>query len=234
MNETSTATASPESDTRLFARGILRVVLLIALCAVGGHYGYWYAWLFLGVAAVVLAMNLTIIRLRNPGLMRERLKADRPTKAWDRNFMIANGIFGLGIFVIGPVDFFLIHGPQVPFSLVIAGTVVFLVGNAFIAWTMGENPFLERTVRIQEDRKQFVITTGPYGIVRHPMYMGFLISSLGWPLVLGSWWGFVPVVLMDIAFVVRTYHEDRMLHDELPGYREYAAKTRYRLLPGVW
>ena len=99
---------------------------------------------------------------------------------------------------------------------------------------MGENPFLERTVRIQEDRNQMVITTGPYAIVRHPMYTGFMISSLGWPLVLGSYWAAIPVLLLDISFIVRTSLEDRTLQEELPGYREYARKTKYRLLPGVW
>ncbi|MBK9263010.1 MAG: isoprenylcysteine carboxylmethyltransferase family protein [Polyangiaceae bacterium] len=234
MRQTQAAPAPAESDAKLAVRAILRVLILIALCTAGGLYGYWYAWLFLGLTLVVLAVNVTVMRLRNPGLLRQRLKPDRPTKKWDRQFMIVGFVASIGIFVVAPLDFFLIHGPNVPLAFVIAGAVLYLGGNGFIAWVMGENPFLERTVRIQEERHQVVITTGPYAIVRHPMYTGLLVASAGWPLVLGSWWAFLPVLVMDVAFVVRTYHEDRTLHDELPGYREYAQKTRYRLLPGVW
>ena len=148
--------------------------------------------------------------------------------------MVAGGISGLGILVVAPLDFFLIPGPEVPISLIIVGSVLFLAGDVIVAWAMGENPFLERTVRIQEDRSQVVITTGPYRFMRHPMYTGMLIMTAGWPLVLGSWWTFVPVLLLDVSLIVRTHLEDRTLQDELPGYREYAQKTRYRLVPGVW
>lgn len=226
--------AALESDARLYLRGFLRVAVFVALCAVGGFYGYWYAYWFLALTLVMLAMNLTVIKLRNPGLLRERLKPDRPEKGWDRIFMAVGGIATISIVVVAPLDYFLHRGPRVPDWLVYAGAIPFLGGDAIIAWVMGENPFLERTVRIQEDRNQMVITTGPYAIVRHPMYTGFMISSLGWPLVLGSYWAAIPVLLLDISFIVRTSLEDRTLQEELPGYREYARKTKYRLLPGVW
>jgi protein-S-isoprenylcysteine O-methyltransferase Ste14 len=175
-----------------------------------------------------------VMRLRNPGLLRERLKPDRPEKGWDRRFLVLGSIATIGIFVVAVVDFFKLQGPKVPDWLAYAGAIPFLAGAIFIAWVMGENPFLERMVRIQHERSQFVITTGPYAIVRHPMYLGMIISSLGWPFVLGSYWAAIPVLLLDASFVFRTFCEDRTLHEELPGYQEYAQKTKYRLLPGVW
>jgi protein-S-isoprenylcysteine O-methyltransferase Ste14 len=97
---------------------------------------------------------------------------------------------------------------------------------------MKENPYLYKIVVVQKDQK--VITTGPYAIVRHPMYVGVIIMFLAIPLSLGSLIAIIPGALMSLLLVIRTYLEDKTLHEELPGYKEYAMKTRYRLLPKVW
>ena len=99
---------------------------------------------------------------------------------------------------------------------------------------MGENPFFEKTVRIQSDRGHRVVDIGPYRLVRHPGYLGFFGWILSTPLLLGSWWAFVPALLSIAGIVVRTALEDRTLKAELPGYADYAKRTRYRLVPGIW
>ncbi len=99
---------------------------------------------------------------------------------------------------------------------------------------MGVNPFFEKTVRIQTERGHRVIDTGPYRFVRHPGYLGFCGWMLSTPLLLGSWWAFVPALLSILALVIRTTLEDRTLHNELTGYREYARRVHYRLIPRVW
>ena len=99
---------------------------------------------------------------------------------------------------------------------------------------MGENPFFEKTVRIQSERGHRVVDTGPYRLVRHPGYLGFFAWILSTPLLLGSWWAFGPAVVSVAAVVVRTALEDRTLKAELPGYADYARCVRYRLIPGLW
>jgi protein-S-isoprenylcysteine O-methyltransferase Ste14 len=105
---------------------------------------------------------------------------------------------------------------------------------AFNIWAMAVNDFYSRVVRIQEDRGQYVVMDGPYRFVRHPSYIGTIFSWACAALALGSWLALAPVVLIGATLTVRTALEDRTLQEELPGYREYAQQTRYRLLPGVW
>jgi protein-S-isoprenylcysteine O-methyltransferase Ste14 len=112
--------------------------------------------------------------------------------------------------------------------------VLHLLGSIPIAGAMATNPHLETTVRIQEDRGHRVSTSGPYRVVRHPMYVGAILQFAGAPLVLGSLWACLPVAAAPVLFIVRTALEDRTLRRELPGYEAYAQRTRYRLLPGVW
>ena len=99
---------------------------------------------------------------------------------------------------------------------------------------MGVNPFFEKTVRIQTERKHRVIDTGPYRFVRHPGYLGFFGWSLSAPLLLGSWWAFLPAVLSIFGLIIRTALEDKMLYEELTGYRKYASRVCYKLIPGIW
>jgi protein-S-isoprenylcysteine O-methyltransferase Ste14 len=109
---------------------------------------------------------------------------------------------------------------------------VFAIPLAF--WAMAVNKFFEWTARIQDDRQQYVCTSGPYKIMRHPGYAGLIGSILAYPFILVSWWGFVLSGILAILIVIRTAQEDSMLQNELPGYREYANQVKYRLIPLLW
>ncbi len=114
------------------------------------------------------------------------------------------------------------------------GVALFVPGWALVIWSMAVNPFFEKTVRIQTKRGHRVVDAGPYAYVRHPGYVGFAAWMLSTPLMLGSAWAFVPALLAVIGFAIRTALEDRTLQAELPGYADYAARVRFRLVPGVW
>ena len=118
--------------------------------------------------------------------------------------------------------------------LAAAGSVAFLTGSVIFYWAMLVNRHFEVNVRIQTDRDHKIIDKGPYAIVRHPGYVGVILWMLFTPLILGSYLGLIPAVIAAATMTLRTYLEDRTLHKELPGYPEFAKKTRYRLLPGLW
>jgi protein-S-isoprenylcysteine O-methyltransferase Ste14 len=121
-----------------------------------------------------------------------------------------------------------------PFAFVYVGAVMFVTSLVVIGWVMVINPYAESSVRIQTDRGQKVVTTGPYRFVRHPMYVGIILMGVASPLVWGSVWALAVSGVLSLMFIWRTAHEDRTLRRELPGYEEFAAHTLYRLLPGVW
>ena len=123
---------------------------------------------------------------------------------------------------------------SMPVTLRLLGFASMTLAWSLIAWTFATNRFASSAVRIQTERNHEVITTGPYAIVRHPMYLGVFLTVLGSPLALGSWWALLVVSPVALIFVRRTRLEDRMLHDELPGYAEYARRTRYRIVPGIF
>ena len=114
------------------------------------------------------------------------------------------------------------------------GIIIHVAGDAFMLWAMVVNPHLEGTIRVQSERHHRVVTTGPYAIVRHPMYVGLILVLAGMPLLLGSSWALVPVGIVSLLLAIRAALEDRMLRKDLPGYEAYAHKTVYRLIPGVW
>jgi protein-S-isoprenylcysteine O-methyltransferase Ste14 len=115
-----------------------------------------------------------------------------------------------------------------------AGLALVAAAMGLVGWTLVENPFASSAVRIQQDRGQRVITTGPYALVRHPMYLGVFLFCVGSGPGLGSWWAALPLVILLPIFVRRTLLEDRMLETELNGYREYAKKVRWRVVPGIF
>ena len=107
-------------------------------------------------------------------------------------------------------------------------------GLALSGWAMIVNAYFSTVVRIQRERGHTVCRTGPYRFVRHPGYVGFMLQSLGIPLLLGSWWALLPGFAAIAVMIIRTAFEDRMLQAELPGYQEYVRDVHYRLLPGIW
>ena len=119
-------------------------------------------------------------------------------------------------------------------NLQIAAFAVYALGSGLFSWAMITNAYFSTAVRIQDDRGHQVCTTGPYRFVRHPGYVGASLQSLVMPLMFGSLWALIPGALAVLMLVIRTTLEDQTLHEELDGYREYAQKTRYRLLPGTW
>ena len=192
-------------------------------------------WVYLAVhSGAHLTMALLVFR-GNRDLLEERQKPGADAKAWDRRLLRVYSLLTMSLFVVAGLDVGQLHwSDTVPLWGQIVALLGFALSFAFTIWAMVVNDFYSRIVRIQEDRGQYVVTEGPYRFVRHPSYIGSILSWICAALVLGSWLALAPVVLIAATVVVRTSLEDRALHVELDGYRQYAQKVRYRLLPGVW
>ncbi len=172
--------------------------------------------------------------IRNrPEVVNERGRRDEKTKTFDRVIAPFYALVGLAQFIVAGFDE-RFGWSDVPLVLEILGGIGLVISMAAVFWVMANNPFLAQTVRIRTDRGHRVATTGPYRIVRHPMYAGSLYFFWTTAFLLDSWWAFLVSVLSMIILVVRTALEDRTLRRELPGYDEYAARVRYRLIRGVW
>ncbi|MFQ6101054.1 MAG: methyltransferase family protein [Anaerolineae bacterium] len=221
---------------RVYGRWIVLTILVSAvLFGAAGRCDLPIFWAFV-VAHSGSHLALTLIVFRsNLDLLEERQRPGEGAKTWDRVLLSIYIVVAMAILVVAGLDVGRFHwSDTVPLWLQVVGLAVFVISFAFDIWAIAVNNFYSRVVRIQEDRGQYVVTDGPYRFVRHPSYMGSMVSWLCTALALGSWRALLPAVLVGLVFVVRTALEDRTLHEELPGYVEYAQRVRYRLLPGVW
>jgi protein-S-isoprenylcysteine O-methyltransferase Ste14 len=166
-------------------------------------------------------------------VVNERGKIAHNAKSWDKVLMTIYTVMLLAL-LAWPVWTQGAGWSVMPIAVQVVGYIALLLAMAVTYWAMATNPFLSTIVRIQDDRGHYVVTSGPYRYVRHPMYSAILIMWPGIALELGSWWALVPAAVIVIVFVIRTALEDHTLQAELPGYTAYAQHTRYRLLPGVW
>ena len=199
-----------------------------------GTLAWTRGWIHLLLWVVTVIINMAVLLLTNRAVLAARLKPKRGTERFDRILLAAFLPVTLAIPLVGGLDGVRYHWSSIPVWGIYLGIAVHAVGDALTLWAMAVNPYLEKTVRIQTERDHHVITTGPYAFVRHPMYVGVTLLMAGIPLVLGSLWTFAPVGLMAVLLVIRTAAEDRLLRDNLAGYEDYAQRTRYRLLPGIW
>jgi protein-S-isoprenylcysteine O-methyltransferase Ste14 len=163
--------------------------------------------------------------------MRPMMQDDQP--AADKKFMLAFGAAALIWFIAIGLDRRM-HASEVPVALQALGLIMLVLSFGFILWVMRENSFAAPVIKLQTERGHRVISTGPYAWVRHPMYSGTVLFFVGMPLLLGSWWGVALSPLFIVLFAIRAGIEERALLAGLPGYADYAARVRYRLLPGVW
>ena len=209
-----------------------------ALMWPAGTWRWWEAWAVVGVW-VAFGVAATRFLVRNdPALLAERMKmgpVQEGQKAWDKVLMVLVFAAGLGMFVVPGFDVVRFGwSAPLPVWVEVLALAAHVPGFLLIGWVLRENTYLSRVVKISEEREHHVITTGPYALVRHPMYTGVIVLVFSLPLALGSRLGLIPAALLAVLMVVRTVFEDRTLHGELPGYPEYAAATRHRLVPGVW
>ena len=170
----------------------------------------------------------------NPEVVVARIRFHRGTKPWDRILLCFFLPAVYAVFIVGALDAGRFHWSAAPWWVYGIGYVLFPVGVGIFTWAEAVNKFFEITVRLQADRGHKVIDTGPYAIVRHPGYVGFMLFLVGAALGFGSLWALVPAGLASSVLLLRTRWEDQMLQAELPCYKEYAQRIRYRLFPGLW
>ena len=219
--------------------GFLVYLLLTpaALLLIGGDLRWTMAWVYIFITlAGVIGSRLLALK-KNPEMLAERSRFTQAegTPAWDRVLVPVVALIGpFAMIIVAGLDHRYDWGPVINPVWQAVFLVIVAISVLVVVWAMLTNAYFSAVVRIQRDRGQTVVSSGPYAAVRHPAYAASLISSLAAPLALDAVWALVPALVMIIALVIRTELEDRLLQKELPGYAEYAARVRYRLLPGVW
>lgn len=229
-DQTGTGNLIPVSLVRI---GVLLAFEGAILFLAAGRLDWVWGWAFLGTYLLASVVTLVIVPLTEE-LVEERTQLKADVKSWDKVLSLFMTVFFLASFVVSGLDVRNGWSPQLPAWAQVTALVVMVLGHLLIGWATRVNQFFARFVRIQKERGHTVVTGGPYQFVRHPGYVGSLISFLAIPVALGTLWTFVASGLLALGLVVRTALEDRTLIEELPGYVDYAQHTRYRLLPGIW
>lgn len=210
-------------------------IMAFFLFVPAGTLDWPWGIVLLAVYAISIGLSAIILIPRSPELLVERSQVQEGIKKWD----LAMSSF---VALIGPLLYFVVAGmdrrygwsPPLPLAYHALGLVLAITAQILINWAMLSNRFFSSVVRIQEDRGHTVVSAGPYRYVRHPGYVGAVLFHVGSALILGSLAAFVVVLVIICVMVIRTDIEDKTLQKELAGYKEYAGRVRYRLLPGIW
>lgn len=224
----------PKSLRLVMYTAVALVVFAVVVLWPAGRLDWVAGWLYIGIVALYFLVNGVYLERVNPELIEARMRMGSGTKGWDIVWGFFFGPILISVYVVAGFDAVRFEWSTMSPLFWPIGLILFAMGMALLSWSMGENPFFEKTVRIQTDRGHRVIDTGPYAFLRHPGYLGFIGWILSAPLLLGSWWAFVPAILSVIGLVIRTGLEDRTLRQELEGYEAYSKNVRYRVIPGVW
>lgn len=209
-------------------------VLLIAL---SGDKFWIEGWIFNIYFLTSTLIFFLYLYFKDPDLLRERSKfTDKSSqKLWDKYLLGVVTITYFIWFAVMPLDARRFGWTvNFPISLKILGGLFLLISFAILLKSMADNTFTSALVRIQKDRKQYVVSTGIYGIIRHPMYLGAMIMFFGVPMLLGSKYGILLGLVLSFLFILRIFGEEKMLENELEGYKEYKENVKYRLIPFIW
>jgi protein-S-isoprenylcysteine O-methyltransferase Ste14 len=212
------------------------VVIPFLPLLISRRWDWWEAWIYAITSILAFAISRVLAARHHPDLLAERARfmQHENAKPWDKLITPFLGIGGGLVLLVAGLDMLFDWSPTFSFWVKTASLAIILAGYALSSYALIKNRFFSGMVRIQTDRGHQVVSSGPYRWMRHPGYAGGLLTYLATPLFLDSRWAFLPAVFITILLVIRTGLEDKFLQDELEGYRDYARRVRYRLLPGVW
>jgi protein-S-isoprenylcysteine O-methyltransferase Ste14 len=208
--------------------GIPILALIIILPA--GKWAYWQGWMYLFILFIPMFFVFAYLIKNDPALLERRMRM-REKESAQRKIIALSYLYFLGAFILPGLDVRFGWSNVPPLVSIIADLIVF-VGYMIFVWVLKTNSFLSRVVEVDSNQK--VISSGPYALVRHPMYAGVSIMYIASPVALGSYWALIPAVLIVPLLVARILNEEQVLLRDLKGYKEYVETTRYRLVPGVW
>jgi protein-S-isoprenylcysteine O-methyltransferase Ste14 len=214
---------------------LVLVLIQSALLFVSAGTVRWPAgWWYIGLYVLMLAGASLVMIPRRREVIEERSRGMKGGKSWDLWITRLMAIPTLGLLAVTGLDQRWSWTPPLPNGIRLSGGLLFILGYLLVLWAMYVNKYFSQVVRIQTERDHHAITAGPYRMVRHPGYLGMIASMLGAVFILDSLYGLICFALYLALIVTRTALEDHTLHAELPGYSDYSAHTRYRLIPGLW
>lgn len=213
---------------QVVATFVLQGLLLFVFA---GTLSWSWAWVFLMLEMVVLIINYRVLPRE---VIAERGREKKNVKPWDRILMSISIVPALGVYALSGLDFRLSWSPYFSFYYHIIGLVILLLGSMLFTWSMASNKFFSTMVCIQEEGVHRIAEAGPYRYIRHPGYVGYILMSIATPIALGSGYALLMSFPVIIIFIIRTGLEDKTLLSELNGYKEYAQKVKYRLVPFLW
>jgi protein-S-isoprenylcysteine O-methyltransferase Ste14 len=221
--------------SKLLIKGLIsNIVFTVILFVCAGRVDYTQGWIFLSSNVLATLMNYFTIR-KNSELINERSGPGEGIKSWDKLLLGMSSIVYLAIIVISGLDSGrFLWATIFNWIISISGVVVMIIGQILFFTARSQNKFFSTVVRIQKERGHVVCDTGLYRIVRHPGYLGMILSLIGVPLITTSIWSTIPTLIAVILLLIRTSLEDKTLKMELDGYMEYSRKTRYKLIPLIW
>lgn len=209
--------------------GLLALVFLPA-----GRIDWAPGWAFIAFLVIAYGISAVALLRLNPAIHRARSRFQPGTERWDKRLLLLMLPAMVAEIPLGTLDAGRMHWSVVPFVIAILGYALIGAGLVVTTWAQAVNRFFEPGVRLQREREQHVVTSGPYRLVRHPGYVGALLIFAGLALALASWWALIPAAWASAVLIVRTSREDALLQRELDGYADHARRTRFRLLPGIW
>jgi protein-S-isoprenylcysteine O-methyltransferase Ste14 len=208
--------------------GISAMLLILFLPA--GTFFYWEAWIYLAILLIPMSIVLLYFLKKTPEFLARRMKLKE--KEGEQKIIVKLALIPfLLAFILPGIDKRL-GWSNVPILIIAAAEILVCIGYIFVVLVFKENQFASRIIEVEKGQK--VIQSGPYRLVRHPMYLGSILMYVASPLALGSYWAIIPAVFIIPIFVARILNEESVLTKELEGYSEYKLKTRYRLIPGIW
>jgi protein-S-isoprenylcysteine O-methyltransferase Ste14 len=208
--------------------GLPLIALVVILPA--GKWDYWQGWMWMATILAPMFFIVPYFMVKDPALLQRRMRM-REKESAQKKIMALSYLYFLVAFILPGLDV-RFGWSRVPPLVSIFADVFVLAGYLTFVWVLTVNSYLSRTVEV--DAGQKVVSTGPYGLVRHPMYSGVIVMYMASPLALGSYWAILPAALIIPLLVARIRNEEEVLLRDLPGYAEYRQKVKYRLLPGIW